>query len=100
MANVKKCMLTTFDNPFDPFTQFDEWLQFDNVHDYGTCEYLARFCFTSDSLSENENAEVISDAIDGILLNDPRKIYVKIFEDGTRSDTPSKEYLEGYRGGL
>ena len=74
------CMLTTFDNPYSPFDQFDEWLQFDNLHDYGTCEFLARFCYTSDELSEKENEEVVEQAIDDIIANDPRNIYVKVYE--------------------
>ena len=30
------CRLTTFDNPYNPFTQFAEWLLFDNSKDYFT----------------------------------------------------------------
>ena len=30
----KECMLTTIDNPFDPFEQFDEWLMFDKQKGY------------------------------------------------------------------
>ena len=80
IQEIKKCMLTTFDNPYSPFDQFEDWLQFDNLHDYGTCEFLARFCFTSDSLSEYENSRIIEDAIDDIIKHDPRKIYVKVYE--------------------
>lgn len=81
MEKPKKCMLTTVDNPYSPFDNFSEWLQFDNLHDYGTCEYLARFCFTSDTLSDSENDEVIEQAIDDIIKYDPRKIYKKVYED-------------------
>jgi hypothetical protein len=44
MTNVKlnQSMLTTEDNPFDPFTQFDEWYAFDVEKEYYTCAYLAR----------------------------------------------------------
>ena len=31
--------ITTFDNPFNPFTQFTEWLLFDKEKGYTTCEY-------------------------------------------------------------
>lgn len=27
------CALTTIDNPFDPFKQFDEWFMFDEEKD-------------------------------------------------------------------
>ena len=37
-----KCMLTTFDNPFDPFEQFTSWFLFDVEKGYNTCGRLAR----------------------------------------------------------
>lgn len=80
MANTNKCMITTIDNPFSPFDQFIEWLQFDNLHDYGTCELLARFSFLSDQLSEQENDEVNEQAIDDLIKYDPRNIYKKVYE--------------------
>ena len=52
MAQV---MLTTIDNPYDPFDQFDEWYSYDMDAGYNTCAYLARVSFTSDSLSDKEN---------------------------------------------
>ena len=30
-------MLTTSDNPYNPFTQFDEWQMFDSLQGYNTC---------------------------------------------------------------
>ena len=32
----KKCMLTTFDNPYDPFEQFTLWFLFDVEKGYNT----------------------------------------------------------------
>ena len=51
---MKEFMLTTFDNPYDPFTQFDEWFHFDMEKGYNSCEYLARISRTSEELSEND----------------------------------------------
>lgn len=82
MATVtdEKCMITTIDNPYSPFDDFVNWLQFDNLMNYGTCELLARYCFISDSLSDFETDEIRSEAIDEIVKSDPRKIYKKVWE--------------------
>lgn len=73
-----KCALTTFDNPFDPFDQFDSWLQFDNEKGYGSCAYLARIARTSDQLSDQENDQEIERAIDEIIKYDLTNMYKKV----------------------
>lgn len=60
-------MLTTEDNPFNPITQFDEWLGFDESKGYFTCEYLARIAKVSPSLSSAEYDDEVERAIDEIL---------------------------------
>ena len=79
MAN-EAFMLTTFDNPYDPFTQFDKWLLFDMEKGYNSCAYLARIAKTSDELNEEENNQAINDAIDEIIRLDFRHIYKKVYE--------------------
>ena len=76
----KACRLTTFDNPWDPFTQFDEWLQYDVTHGYNTCALLARVVKTSDQFTEQEEAEAIENAIDEIIKHDFENIYKKVYE--------------------
>ena len=71
-------MLTTIDNPFDPFTQFDEWRTFDEVKGYNTCSYLARIVKRSDELSEADEALAIEQAIDEILKLNILGIYRKV----------------------
>lgn len=44
-------MLTTVDNPFNPFTQFDQWNAFDMQKGYYTLSFLARVVITSPLLS-------------------------------------------------
>lgn len=81
---MKKFGLTTVDNPFNPITDFDRWLQFDNEKGYGTCQYLARIAKTSELLSEFENDLEIERAIDEIIELDFAKLYKKVvveFED-------------------
>lgn len=70
--------LTTFDNPFDPFEQFTQWLLFDKEKGYNTCEYLARIAQVSDEMSEKEEKEEIERAIDQIIFYDFLHIYKKV----------------------
>lgn len=72
------CALTTIDNPFDPFTQFDSWFQFDIEKGYNSCSVLARVVKLSDDLSEKEVDEEIERAIDEIIKYDFMNIYKKV----------------------
>lgn len=75
---MKQCMLTTIDNPYDPFNQFDSWYMFDLDKGYGSCSYLARIAKTSDQLTEEENALEVERAIDEIVLLDFMNVYKKV----------------------
>ena len=75
---MKAIMLTTIDNPFDPFTQFDEWKAFDEQKGYFTCAYLARIVKTSDELSEADEDLAIEQAIDEIVRLNILGIYRKV----------------------
>lgn len=79
MAN--KCALTTIDNPYDPFEQFEQWFMYDNDHDYGCCAYLDRIAKTSPQLSEEENDLEIERAIDEIIKYDFMNIYKKFVQN-------------------
>mgnify|MGYP001779829076 FL=1 len=78
---MKQVMLTTIDNPFDPFDQFDSWINFDMEKGYNSCSYLARIAFTSDSLSDAENMQEVERAIDEIIRYDFMNIYKKVVRD-------------------
>ena len=71
-------MLTTIDNPYNPFQQFTSWFLFDVEKGYNTCSYLARIAKTSDQFSEEENNEEIERAIDEIIKYNPLNIYKKV----------------------
>ena len=71
-------MLTTFDNPFDPFEQFTSWFMFDTEKGYNSCDYLGRIAKTSDSFSDEENDAEIERAIDEIIQYDFMNIYKKV----------------------
>ena len=73
----KECMLTTIDNPFDPFEQFTSWLMFDIEKGYNSCSYLARIVNLSDDMTQKEMDEEIDRAIDEIITINPLGIYIK-----------------------
>lgn len=75
---VDSVALTTIDNPFDPFEQFDEWNSFDEDKGYYTCSYLARFAYTSSDLSDSDQMISVENAIDEIVSNNPLGIYKKV----------------------
>lgn len=78
MQKTHNAMLTTFDNPYNPFEQFHLWFMFDIQKGYNSCAYLGRIAKTSDKFSQEENEREIEHAIDEIVQNDFRNVYRKI----------------------
>ena len=87
---IRSSMLTTFDNPFDPFEQFTSWFLFDVEKGYNSCSYLGRIAKISEQLSEVENYLEIERAIDEIIEHDFRNIYKKV----TRDTESSEQFAE------
>lgn len=77
---MARCAITTIDNPYDPFNQFDSWFMFDVDNGYNSCGLLDRIAMTSDQLTEEENEQEIERAIDEIIKYDPLNIYKKVKE--------------------
>ena len=77
---MPEMMLTTIDNPFSPFTQWDEWKRYDEDKKYYTCSYLARIAKTSDDLSEADYDKAIDDAIEEIISLNINGMYTKVYE--------------------
>ena len=90
-----QCMLTTFDNPYDPFEDFTSWFMFDVEKGYNTCSYLARIAEITDEMSEKETDEEIERAIDDIIKYNPLNIYkkVKITTKDQEIDEESEEEM-------
>jgi hypothetical protein len=71
-------MLTTFDNPFDPFDEFVPWFLFDVEKGYNTCGKLARIARHDESFSTIEENLDRERAIDEIIDHDFLNIYKKV----------------------
>lgn len=76
---TNEIMLTTIDNPFDPFVQWDDWKRFDEDMQYFTCSYLARITKTSDDLTDEANEQAIRDAINEIVSYNINGMYRKVY---------------------
>ena len=79
----KATMLTTKDNPLDPFTQWDDWRRFDQDKGYYTCEFIARLADTNSELSEADQELATLTAVYEIvsLLPDTYKTITKEVDD-------------------
>ena len=71
-------MLTTVDNPFNPFDEFDKWYAYDLHQGYHTPGLLDRVIVTSDSLSQVDQSLAIEQAIDEIVKENVLGIYRKV----------------------
>lgn len=71
-------MITTSDNPFDYFTEFDSWFAFDTQAGYHTLSYLARIARTSEDNSDADNQLAIDRAIDDILELNVTGNYIRV----------------------
>lgn len=76
-----ECMLTTIDNPFNPFEQFTSWRLFDLEKGYNTCEYLARIAQLTEDMSQKEIDDEVERAIDEIISINPLIIYKKVWKN-------------------
>ena len=68
-------MVTTVDNPWNPFTHFKEWYQFDAVAGYNTPAYLARVVVTSDELSLADQLLAVNSACEEIVRENVSGMY-------------------------
>lgn len=78
----RACMLSTIDNPYNPFDNFDLWLLFDNEKGYNSCGYLARIAKLSDDMSQVEIDTEVERAIDEIIEHDFLSIRKKVVMQG------------------
>lgn len=72
-------MLTTFDNPFNPFEQFTQWRLFDIEKGYFTCERLAKLAQFREDMSQKEIDEESDRAAELLIDLDFLNIYKKVY---------------------
>ena len=85
--------LTTIDNPYSPFTQFNMWYSYDLEKGYDCCGYMDRVNQVDTSYldSEQEN-KVIDEVIDQIVRTDPTGLYIKVKKVDPKTNKNKKDF--------
>ena len=78
---IEVYMLTTTDNPYDPFTNYKEWFAWDRRAGYNTPGMLARIAKSSNELSEADQALAIENAIDEIVEENVLGVFKKVTKE-------------------
>lgn len=89
LNDSNECMLSTFDNPFNPFEQFNNWFMFDIEKGYYSSAKLDRLTNITDDMSEKEYNEEVERAIDAFIKLDFTNTYTKVRRD-TKTPVLSK----------
>lgn len=71
-------MLTTVDNPYNPFTDFDAWYAFDIRKGYYTAALLGRIAMVPEDLPEAYQSLAIQNAIDEIVGENVSGMWKKV----------------------
>lgn len=79
-------MLTTIDNPYNPFEDFNNWLVYDNNKGYCSLDYLGRIANVSEEMSEEEIDEAINEAIDEIIRYDFMNVYTIVTDPNNKEE--------------
>ena len=81
----KDSMLTTFDNPFNPFTEFDRWWKEDLLLGHDCCGLLANESNVSDVSSDEVNDKAIIEAMERIVKREPM-IYKIVYQSDFKKE--------------
>jgi hypothetical protein len=92
-ADTTVYMLTTVDNPYNPFTEWDEWYAFDARQGYHTPGLIDRLTFDSHELSEADQTLSVRLAIGEIARENVLGIYKLVTQDSFKPGVPIPENL-------
>jgi hypothetical protein len=89
MSNIEptqaiEYMLTTVDNPFNPFTRFDEWLEYDMRLGYHSLSFLDRIARVSPDLSDPDQVLAVQNAIDEIVSENVSGMWRKVSRESAK----------------
>lgn len=74
-------MLSTIDNPYNPFDDFHSWFMYDIEKGYNCCGKLERIANINNEMMQNEIDKEVERAIDEIIQYDFANIYIKVTKE-------------------
>lgn len=75
-------MITTIDNPYNPFTDYEKWYADDVAMGYNTCSLLGRLTpADDDSMSDDTVAGLVEYGQDELLRLNPTGMFAKIHKN-------------------
>ena len=81
MAKVKCSFITTIDNPYDPYKEFDKWNYYDTQKGYHSNALLARVLQSSENFGFKQQVEDIDYAINKIIKTDVTGLFIKVVHE-------------------
>lgn len=75
---MSRVMLTTFDNPYNPFQDFEKWFAYDSRKGYNTLSYLDRLCPFDPDEPESFADSSYENAMNSIIRFEPQT-YHKVY---------------------
>lgn len=76
-----KTKLTTLDNPFNPFTDWENWYAFDKKMGYNTCQVLAAEAGVSIEQSFQDSEEDLDIAMRNMVQSDVFGFWIIVNEE-------------------
>lgn len=80
-------LLTTIDNPFNPFDDFASWYEFDCEKEHFTCSRIARLADIDDEMTQREVEDELERVMNFIVRYDPEEKYMKVHETSAVSES-------------
>jgi len=79
---AKYSALTTVDNPYNPFTEWDKWYNYDYYEKgYDTCGYLARVAPSQGEVPDEFYDKLLQLYLEEIVENDVLHRYKIVYSD-------------------
>lgn len=75
---TRQYTITTYDNPWNPWTHYDEWEAFDLLYGYKTWQKIAKIALNSAKVNETEDEDAINFAIDELCELLPA-VYTRVY---------------------